>query len=303
MAANANKTHFPRSGGNKWVQSFYDEHGTTGNVWYVGPSGTDSSGYGHSPEAPLATIKYAASTAATASNGDLVLVLPGHTETVTAAAGVAMSKAGVKVKGLGRGRNRPTITFTTANGASFDITAANCVVENLVLVNGKDGQTAMVNVSAADVLIKDCEFKLGDATTQTTEGIVTTAAADRLRVEGCHLHCTVDAGVTDAIHLVGGDSIVIKDCMFSGAFSTSGIILNDTTAATNLVIWNNTMLNQTADGNNKIIVLHSSTTGIIASNRGGIIDSTSPAPITAAAAWVAGNYVSTAVGVAASTLI
>src|SRR6185312_1241877 len=117
------KTHFPRAGGNAWVQSFYGPHlvpdvGLTGNVWYVSSAtGTDSAGFGYSPEAPLATIAYAVGTAAVADNNDLVLVLPGHTETLVAAHTVLMNKAGVTVRGLGVGRQRPTVNYTTAAAA------------------------------------------------------------------------------------------------------------------------------------------------------------------------------------------
>lgn len=295
------KTHFDRVGGQQWVDSFYRPFWPVGNVLYVHNSGT-STGPGFSPETAYSTINAAVS-AATASNGDVIIVLPGHAETVTAAGGVAISKAGVSVIGMGVGHNRPTITFTTANGASFDISAANVLVENLYLVNGKDGQTAMVNVTAADVTIRNCELKTGDASTQCAEGILTTAAADRLRVENCHLHGTLDAGTTSAIHLVGGDSIVLKGNIITGAHATTGSVLNDTTAGTNWVIKENTIFNQTADGNNKALILHASTTAVIARNEFVIIDSTGPAPVTAAGAYVAGNYFTGAAGVTASTLM
>lgn len=301
MAA-PSKTHFPRSGGQQWVDSFYHYGEPVGNVLYVSSTAGTSTGPGYSPETAYSTIN-AAVTAATASNGDVIVVMPGHAETVTAAAGVAISKAGVSVIGMGVGRNRPVITFTTANAASFDITAANVLVENLVLVNGKDGQTAMMNIQAADVIVRRCEFKTGDASTQCAEGILTTAAADRLRIEDCLIHGTLDAGTTSAVHIVGGDSVVLKGNLISGAHGTTGSVLNDTTAGTNWFIVDNSIFNQTADANNKALILHASTTGVIGRNNFVVIDSTSPAPVTAAGAYVAGNYFTGAAGVAASTLM
>lgn len=274
---------------------------TTGNIFFV-DSGAASGGNGLSPEAAVTTID-AAINLATASNGDIIVVMEGHAESIVGAAGIALDVAGLTIVGLGRGRNRPVITFTTDVAASFDISAANNHVENLVFVNGIDAQTAMVNVSAAGVTIKGCEFQLGDGTTQTTLGILTTAGANRLRVENNHMHGTVDAGVTGAVRIVGGDSVVVKDNMIIGAFATTGAIENVTTATTNCLIDGNLILNQTADGNNKTIVLHASGTGLVSRNRGGIIDSTGPAPVTAAAAWVAENYWSSAVGVTASVLM
>lgn len=274
---------------------------TTGNIFFV-DSGVATAGNGLSPEAAVATID-AAINLATASNGDIIVVMEGHAESITGAAGIAADVAGITIVGLGRGRNRPVITFTTANGASFDISAANVHVENLVLVNGKDGQTAMVNVSAANVTIKNCEIQTGDASTQAVLGILTTAAADRLRVEGCHIHGTSDAGTTSQISIVGGDSIVIKDNVIFGACATTGNIAAATTASTNGTIVGNVINNQTADGNNKAIVLGAGDTYMIANNRIAIIDSTGPAPVTAAGAYVSGNYWTGAAGVTASTLM
>lgn len=296
------KTHFPRTGGQSWTTSFYEPGQTTGNVFYVSSGSGTTTGPGYSPETAFSTID-AAIGACTASNGDVIYVMPGHTETVTGAAGVALDVAGVTVIGLGTGRQRGKVNFTTATAASFDISAASCTVKNLVFTNAIDAQTAMINVSAADVSILDCEVQTGNASTQAVLGVLTTASADRLRIENCNFHGLVDAGTTAQIKLVGGDSAVIKGNILCGACATNGNILNATTAATNLQILGNYMLNQTADGNNKNIVLDGSTTGLIADNRMAIIDSTGPAPVTAAGAYVSANYWTGAAGVTASTLM
>jgi len=70
----------------------------------------------------------------------------------------------------------------------------------------------------------------------------------------------------------------------------TGNLRTATTDATNLVIVDNLLFNQTADGNNKAIVLTTSTTAILARNYLAVIDSTSPAPWTAAAGYFGGNY-------------
>src|SRR5437762_2244502 len=90
----------------------------------------DSAGKGLTPDAPLSTIDYAIGLC-TASKGDLIIVLPTHVETVTAAAGVALDVIGVSIVGVGEGHLRPKVNFTTSTGASFDISAAKCRVENL----------------------------------------------------------------------------------------------------------------------------------------------------------------------------
>lgn len=274
---------------------------TTGNIFFV-DSGAASGGNGLSPEAAVTTID-AAINLATASNGDIIVVMEGHAETIATAAGIALDVAGLTIVGLGRGRNRPVITFATDVAASFDISAANNHVEGLVLVNAIDAQTAMVNVSAADVTIKNCEIQTGDATTQTVLGILTTNGANRLRIEGCHIHGLVTAGTTSQISIVGGDSLVIKNNIIVGACATTGNISAATTASLNGTIDGNIIQNQTADANNKTIVLGAGDTYVISNNRMAVIDSTSPAPVTAAAAFVSANYWTGGVGVTASTLM
>ncbi len=281
---------------------FTDEGRTTGDIFFVhSGTGTDGAGYGGNPNAPCATLDYAIGLC-TASKGDRVYVMPGHAETIVGAAGVALDVAGVSVFGLGVGRNRPVFTFTTSTAASFDISAANCQVSGLVFVNGIDAQTAMVNVTAANAALRDCEFVLADASTQAALGLLASAAADRLTLERLHMHGTADAGVTSAISCGATDDTLIRDCVICGAFATDGAIAN-TAAAINFNVLGNLILNRSADGNNKTVVFHSSTVGVIANNRSAIIDSTGPAPLTAAAGFVGGNYSASAVGVAAGTLI
>lgn len=272
---------------------------TTGNIWFV-DSGAASGGNGLSPESAVTTID-AAINLATASNGDIIIVLEGHAESIATAAGIALDKAGITIVGLGRGRNRPVITFATDAAASFDISAASCHVENLVLVNGIASQTAMVNVTAADVTLKNLEVQLGDGTTQAVLGVLTTDSADRLTIDGCHFHTT--NAVTAAIRIVGTDDTIVRNNIITGLYATTGALEQVTTAGANHVYQNNLIINRTADGNNKAIVVKSDTTAFIVDNRLAVIDSTCPAPVTAAGGYVSHNYTASAAGVTASVLM
>lgn len=299
----AGKTTFPNGGPNDkaMLTRFYNFPFTSGDVRFVHASGV-ATGPGWAVENAYTTLD-AAIGACAADNGDTIVVCEGHTESIVGAAGILADVAGVKILGLGAGRRRPRITFTTADAASLDVTGARCVLENLVFINGRDGQTAMVNVSGADCVIQDCEFMLGDATTQAVLGILTTAGGTRSIFRRNHMHGSGDAGVSAAIRVVGGDAILIEDNVIVGAFATTGNISNITTASTMLTIRRNHLLNTTADGNNKLIVAEATTTGLIVHNAGGIIDSTAPAPVTAAAMHVGGNHFSSAGGVTASVLM
>lgn len=274
-----------------------------GRVFYVtnaASNESDTPGGGTSWANPLATIDYAIGQCV-AARGDVIMVGPGHVETVTAAAGIALDVAGVSIVGVGNRRNRPRINFTTSVDASMTISGANCRVENLWFTCSIDDQTVMLDVSGAASTIKGCEFTMGDATYDAENGVSLSSAADNATIEGNTFSSTSGTDIPNALSVNAADNTIIRGNIFYGYFGTGGAIANGA-AAVGLQIIDNYIVNRTADGNNKAIVLHSSTNGIIANNRMAIIDSTSPAPVTAAAGYVSGNYFTGAVGVSASTL-
>lgn len=182
-------------------------------------------------EKPFSTIVYAI-TQCTASRGDLILVMPGHIETVAAAAGLAMATAGVAVVGLGLGSLRPQVNLT-ATASTVTMSAANCSFKNILFTGGIDAIVSSIVVSAADCTIEDCEVR--DVTGQMVLGILTTAGANRLKILN-HVHKgDTAAGSGAAIALVGGDSIEITAKVIDGNFSV-GCIDVRTTATTNLFV-------------------------------------------------------------------
>lgn len=286
--------------------AFYDLRNlvqSTGNIWFVDSNCLNAaSATGRSPDYAVATID-AAINLCMANNGDVIVVMEGHAETITAANGIALDVAGIRVIGLGSGRSRPIVTFTTAVGASMDISAANNHVENITFVCNIDDQTAMVNITAADVTVRRCEFQMADATYDAEIGIKVSDAGNRFCIEDCVFHGTANTTVVaGAISFGAADNSIIRRNIVNGYFGTIGCILN-AAAAVNVTIAGNILLNRSADANNLLINLHSSTVATIVDNRGGIIDSTSPAPVVAAASFVAGNYFSSNVGVTASVLM
>src|SRR3990167_9299385 len=83
----------------------------------------------------------------TSDEDDVIFVVNGHTETITAAAGINANKTGITIIGLGSGRNRPTINFTTATTADFEIDNAYVTIENFVFdMTGFDGIVAGIDV-------------------------------------------------------------------------------------------------------------------------------------------------------------
>lgn len=173
---------------------------------------------------PFSTIDYAIGRC-TANRGDIVLVMPGHAETVSAAAGVALDVAGVAVVGLGRGSLRPSLNFT-ATAATLTMSAANCLLHNVLILGGIDAVVSPIVVSAADCIIDSCELR--DVTGQMTDGILTTAGAVRLKILN-HVHNgAAAAGTNAAIAIVGGSGIEITADRIDGNFAVGGIDVRTT---------------------------------------------------------------------------
>lgn len=238
-----------------------------GNVYHVdsGHANASDNNEGTDPDRPLATID-AAIGKCTASNGDIILVSEGHAETITGAAGIALDIAGVTIAGLGKGSNRPTITFGTNNAASVDISAANTRITNLLFLNDKDGQTAMINVTADDVTIDTCEFREGTAKQPALYLNIGAANndADRLKVYGCRFYAPT-AGANSAIKLAQlQDSVELVGNVIYGDFADAGVHNPVGEVCTNLLIAENVVSN--VNSGNHAIELVSACTGILAHN-------------------------------------
>lgn len=231
-----------------------------------------------------------------ADRGDTIMVNTNHDETITAAAGILVSTNGVTVLGLGHGVDRPTITFTTAVAASFNITGSEVTIQNIQFVCSIDAQTAMVNVTGTDVSFNQCEFDTNSGTVGAILGILSGATSDRLSVINCRfLGPATNTGTTTTaqIQYESAVDILIQECYFTGKMTQA--VLNTATVLRGLIRSNFFVI---ATGT-KCIAVAAASTPFIASNRINVPSGT--APIVAAAGFVAGNIYSAAAGVAAGT--
>lgn len=204
---------------------------TTGNVIYVDSTYGSDGNIGKDPSQPVATIGQA-QTLATATNGDIVIVKPGYTETRTTA--LTLSKAGVTYLGLGNGLSRPTITGNAAIDA-IDITGANVTIDNFYFpAPSTDDQTSDINVSGAGVTIRNT-YHIGSQTAKNKTDIITVASgANDLRIIGSEIYnVTVDC--VSAISLEAAVARpYIGNMLIQGSFSTAAIM--DEAAATLVTI-------------------------------------------------------------------
>lgn len=238
----------------------------------------------------------------TASRGDVIYVLPGHTESITNATDLNVNVAGVRIIGIGEGNNRPVLTLNTATTAVITMSAANTSLENLIIDGtGFDLIASIISVTAAGVTISGNRIILASATAQATLGILTTSAANGLSILNNTMVGTNNVGLISAISLVGGDTVRIEgNYIQAAAGASAGLIAGATTDTTNLLILRNFLNNLTA-ASSKVIVLTASSNGLISENKMQILSGT--APITGAAmSWVGANYYAATIATA-GTLI
>lgn len=244
----------------------FDAAQTTGNIFFVhSGTGTDSAGFGQNPDAPFATLDYAIGQC-TASKGDVVVVMEGHTETASTDAQELwdIDVAGVTVLGLGVGDKRPTFTLAHAN-ATVVMGAAGCRISNLRIIgNISDLVTGLeVEAAATGCVVDHCYFADSATNKDMLIAIAVEADADRLIVEHNHFVITVGGEATDCIKFAGGsDGSVIRHNIMVGDWKTGGAINNNTAASLGQLIHDNFMVN--ADASAGLCIKHhaSSTGGI-----------------------------------------
>jgi hypothetical protein len=182
----------------------------TGNVTWVDSVSGDNSNPGTEGQ-PLATLAQAI-TNATASNGDIILIKSGHTETLSSS--VSISKAGLKIFGIGEGSEAPRFTVAAAIDG-LNITGNNVEVNNLYFpVGTTTANTSRINIDARGVRVKGCTFLCGQydlsTITITANGIDADLQSNAMTVSADG----PDHGVI--IENASATGIRIEDCAFNG---------------------------------------------------------------------------------------
>lgn len=189
-----------------------------GNVYWV-DSGSSSHGGRGDFRQPFATLGAALTYIASngSGNGDLVMIKPGHSETITGAGGITMSSshAGVAVIGMGTGSLRPTFLMDAATTVTVVITGANVSMKNLVFKGGHNTIATCFDIDAAGFTADGLEFK--DNTTDEhfviafTIGSATDNTCDDITIENC-VWKSEDAGITEFITLTGDtDNLTLRN--------------------------------------------------------------------------------------------
>lgn len=233
----------------------------TGTILFVDASNTaatDSASYGNNPkDRPLATIDYAIGLA-TASKGDVIFAMPGHTETL--AADIAVDKKGLSIIGLGMGNDKPTLTFDTTTD-EINVSVDSCLIKNFRLVSGVNNLANFIDVAAHFCTIEDCDFVTSN-TFEAYAGINLTTTYDHLTIKNCTATQPTDPAGTNAaagtgfLFCVDSEFVTMDGCRITGNWETA-IIHNRTTLVHQLIVTDCVWDQRLADGLHFVLVANS----------------------------------------------
>ncbi|MDH5426185.1 MAG: hypothetical protein OEY29_14445 [Gammaproteobacteria bacterium] len=241
---------------------------------------------------PFSTLDYAIGRC-TAGRGDVIYLMPGHTETVIAATTIAADVAGVAIVGLGSGSSRPTLTYTTANTATINVSAANVSFKNLLFVGNFLSIASAITVGAAPwCTVEDCEFKDTSAILGFLSAVTTTVTvnADHLHLINNRIHSIATTRTVAPIVILGtmtGLTATKNRVVCSVAHNNvSQFISHAALVMTDLLVTYNTVYcvnTDTATGAVFISTTATTGSGIIAHNRIRALDVAAAIVVTAAA--------------------
>lgn len=127
-----------------------------GEVFWVN-SATGSDGNKGTRDRPFSTLDYAIGRC-TANNGDIIMVMPNHAETITGAGGITADVAGITIIGMGTYNQRPRFLMDAGTTVSFLVSAADVAVKNCVFAAGHADIVTCFDVTAVGFTLEDCEF-------------------------------------------------------------------------------------------------------------------------------------------------
>lgn len=211
-----------------------------------------------------------------ASRGDILYILPGHTETISSSTALTISKAGLTFVGLGTGSLRPTFTLDTATTARINITAANITFENCLFVaNFADIATCFLNNAGPAMVINNCEFRDTSNVLNFLACVTTTVSvnADGLTFTNNKVYMAGTTAATTPIKIAGTiDRVYINDNFVVKAVlnNTSCLLAHGALVVTRLQMARNVIFSANTDsatGGFLITTSATTNTGMVYDNK------------------------------------
>jgi len=237
---------------------------TTGDVYFVDSVTGSNANSGTKTESPYADIDFAIGQC-TPNNGDIIYVMPGHTEAPVVS--ITADVIGVWIYGLGWGTSRPTITFRVA-GATFAISAASVRVSNLRFDLGATDETvtSAITITGDSAYVEGCETVV-HATAQFTT-LLTATDAQFVKINNNKFHSLETTGATSGVSIDGCDDLEMIGNQIAGhfgGFALDGTTLGDDECLRAHIAYNS-IRNDSTTGGDMVIDLDDDTTGFFVKN-------------------------------------
>ncbi len=185
---------------------------SSGVVYWVDSAAGSDANLGLSEDTAFATLA-AAISAATASNGDLIVLKAGHTQTL--AATQTISKAGLTIVGLGIGSQKASFTNGVA-GHLMTISGPGVELRNITFpVATNAAATTKLNVAGAGFRMFDCDF-YGGANDGTSSNYLVKITGLYSYINGCTFTSSARGAQGALTYGSGGDYGAFEDCSFDG---------------------------------------------------------------------------------------
>jgi len=176
-------------------------------------AGVDQAGSG-TFQRPFRTLDFAVGQC-TANRGDLIILSPGHSETLSSATALAMDIAGVTVLGLGHGTLLPKFILDTATTTTIAVSAANVTFKNIIFSANFADIAELFTPTATNLVCEDCKFTQ-EATNMNFIELADSGQTDNQIDNLSFIRCEwiePDAATTSMVNVDGDiDGLTILDC-------------------------------------------------------------------------------------------
>lgn len=265
---------------------------TTGSYYFVdSATGNDADLVG-SKDKPMATLDGAVGLC-TANKGDVIIVMPNHTENLASAGALTLDVAGITIVGLGTGGQTPTLIHT-ADAADINITGADTTIRNIEIQSNTADCAVSLDIDATGVWLDGVTWREGSALCFII--VIATGAdnaCDDLKITNCKTFQS-DAANDGFLDATGGDidGFVMQGCNINTGTDTQPEPVLEITgkSLTNCLILHNYIRTAQTAGITFIDSDQTDNSGLIAYNTIVSVDTGSATPFDVTGAGLLENY-------------
>lgn len=199
--------------------------------------------------------------------GDIVYVLPGHSENVVDATMLDNLPAGTRIIGAGSPTQDDAPRFVwTATAGQWTLDQKNVSISGLRLdFTGITAVVAAISVTAADCSMSNCLFITSAAAVTPTLCISVGAGGNGFTLEGCRSQGTADAAGA-LVSVATSRNVRILGNRFIGGHTATVGFVTITGAALDLNISDNEMMNSATASTACISVANAASAGMVSNN-------------------------------------